>query len=400
MIRRIASRLGTGSDPGWPRHTGHVWVLGSSPNVLRQPQNILVRVLSSTWHSRPITVSHSPIAPSIAAAARTLMPMSATATRSSSPSTLATWSRLGTMYWVWGTTYLAIEKVNETMPTLLGAGVRFVVAGGALTAWTWQRMGPDEPRPTARQWRSAAIVGLLLALGGNGFVAIAEDRTVPTGVVALVIALVPLWIALIDRVVLSSGAIGWRTTVGLVGGFGGAALLVGGSIAGSVDALGLAFAVTASLSWASGSLYTRHADLPARALLGSGMQMLCGGGAMLILGAATGELADLRPSSFSLDSWLGMGYLIVFGSWLGFSTYIWLLRNVRTSLVSTYAYVNPVVAVFLGWLVLDEGITSRVVVGGITTLASVALIVSAGRDARATPSGVPEEEETAPIVEP
>jgi len=325
--------------------------------------------------------------------------MAALATRVA-PSPLATWSRLGTMYWVWGTTYLAIERVNETMPTLLAAGFRFVVAGGALTAWTWSRLGPDEPRPTARQWRSAAIVGLLLVLGGNAFVAMAEDRTVPTGVVALVIALVPLWIALIDRVVLSSGAIGWRTTVGLVGGFGGAALLVGSSIAGAVDAPGLGFAVTASISWACGSLYTRHADLPSRALLGSGMQMLCGGVAILVLGVVTGELADLRPASFSLGSWLGLGYLIVFGSWLGFSTYLWLLRNVRTSLVSTYAYVNPVVAVFLGWAVLDERITVRIVVGGLATLASVALIVSAGGHLRARPGEEPEEDPTAPIVEP
>lgn len=328
--------------------------------------------------------------------------MSAVATRPS-PSAVATWSRLGTMYWVWGTTYLAIDQVNETMPTLLGAGFRFVVAGTALVAWTRSRMGPDEPRPTARQWRSAAIVGLLLVLGGNAFVAMAEDRMVPTGLVALVIALVPLWIALIDRVVLRSGAIGWRTTVGLVGGFGGAAVLVGGSLAGDVDALGLGFALTASLSWACGSLYTRHADLPDRALLGSGMQMLCGGVAILVVGLATGELPDLQPGSFSIDSWLGLGYLIVFGSWVGFSTYLWLLRNVRTSLVSTYAYVNPVVAVFLGWLVLDERITSRIVIGGLTTLASVALIVSAGRDLGdhgPADLGVEEAEPTAPIVEP
>ncbi len=222
------------------------------------------------------------------------------------------------------------------------------------------------------------MIGCLLLLGGNGAVAWAE-RTVPTGVVALIIALVPIWLALTDRVLLRSSPLGWKTVVGLISGFAGAALLVGaGASIDGLDLPGMLFAVGASLSWSAGTLYARRADMPSDALLGSGMQQVAGGGVMLLVSVALGDLAGLDLGAVSATSWASLAYLIIFGSLVGFSSYLWLVRHVRTSLVSTYAYVNPVVAVLLGWLIRDETITARVWLAGAIILASVALIVSSG----------------------
>ncbi len=290
------------------------------------------------------------------------------------------WGNLGALYWVWGTTYLAIAGVNETLPPLLGAAARFLMAGPILLlmARARGRAQGAPPRSAPRQWRSATIIGTLLLFGGNGAVAWAE-RTVPTGVVALIIALVPIWLALMDRVVLRSSALGWRTVVGLVAGFAGASLLVGaGASIDGLDLPGMLFAVGASLSWSAGTLYARKADMPSDALLGSGMQQVAGGVVLFLFAAAIGDLSDLNLAAVSVTSWASLAYLVVFGSLLGFSSYLWLVRHVRTSLVSTYAYVNPVVAVFLGWLIRDETISLRVWLAGGIILASVALIVSSG----------------------
>ncbi len=296
-------------------------------------------------------------------------------TKRRAPSSAAIWGALITVYFFWGTTYLGIQNVNRTIPTALGASFRFLIAGSLLYVFA-RRRTPE--RPTAVQWRSATVIGTLLLLGGNTFVAWAE-HTVPTGTVSLIIALVPLWLALFDRVLLRSAPLGWRVVVGLIMGFAGAALLVGGSA--TVDAIslgGLLLAAGASLSWACGSLYARKAPLPQHPLIASSMQQLAGGVVIFLVAVASGELGDFHPSQVSRQSWLGLLYLIVFGSWVAFSAYLWLLRNARTSLVSTYAYVNPVVAVSLGWLVLNETVTPRVFVAGGVILASVALIVSAG----------------------
>ena len=295
--------------------------------------------------------------------------------RQTGPSTASIWVALGAVYFFWGTTYLGIETVNQTIPTALGASMRFLVAGSVMYLLSRRR---THERPTRIQWRSAAIIGCLLLLGGNTVVAWSE-RTVPTGTVSLIIALVPLWLALFDRVLLRSAPLGWRVVVGLVMGFAGAALLVGGSAtADSIALSGLLLAVGASLSWACGSLYARKAPLPQHALMASSMQQLAGGVAIFVVAVATGELGRFHPSQVSRASWLALLYLIVFGSGVAFSAYLWLLRNARTSLVSTYAYVNPVVAVSLGWLILNEAVTPRVFVAGGIILVSVALIVSAG----------------------
>jgi len=303
------------------------------------------------------------------------------------PSTARIWTALGIVYFFWGTTYLAIDRSNQTIPPLVGPTIRFCVAGGILLTWSGLRGGWR--RPTRRQWTGAAVVGLLLLLGGNGSVAIAENLGVDTGVVALIIALVPIWIALIDRVVLRSAALGWRITVGLAGGFGGAALLVGEQVAGHVTALGLLVAVLASLSWSCGSLFQRGADVAADPLQASGMQQLAGGVAIAIVAIGSGQFGDLHPSRVSAESALALLYLIVFGSLLTLSCYLWLLRVARTSLVSTYAYVNPVVAVTLGWMILGETISGRELLAAAVILASVALIVSAAGAAR--PSGAGDE---------
>jgi drug/metabolite transporter (DMT)-like permease len=304
------------------------------------------------------------------------------------PSSAKVWTILGALYFVWGTTYLGIEKVNETAPTLLGAAVRFLFAGTVLFCWAASR---TDERPQRPQWKAAAIVGVFLLLGGNALVAVSENMGTPTGVVALIIALIPLWLALFDRVLLRSAPLGWKVIVGLIGGFCGAAILVGTSATiGNVPLGGMLVAVCATLCWTAGSLYARSAPLPKAPLLGSGMQQMVGGLVILTVAVGAGELGGFSVSQVSTSSWLGLLWLVVAGSFVGFSAYLWLLRNVRTSLVSTYAYVNPVVAVTLGWLVLAEPITGRLLVAAVIILGSVALIVSSGgptqrQEARDTP---------------
>ncbi len=293
---------------------------------------------------------------------------------------------LGSLYFVWGTTYLGIREVNRSIPPLVGAGVRFLVAGAALYALARIRTGE---RPTATQWRGASVVGAFLLFGGNVGVAWSEYLGTPTGIVALIIALVPLWLALFDRVLLKSAPLGWRVSVGLVAGFVGEAALVGtAAVRSDVPITGLLTAVGATVGWAIGSLYARTAPLPRGPLLGSGMQQLAGAGVILAVALVTGQFADLHIGAIETSSWLGLGWLIVAGSFVGFSAYLWLLRNVRTSLVSTYAYVNPIVAIFLGWLILDEPVTLRMFGSAAIVLGAVALIVSAGDTTRQEPGEV------------
>jgi drug/metabolite transporter (DMT)-like permease len=275
------------------------------------------------------------------------------------------------VYLFWGSTYLAIRVAVETMPPLIMAGARFLLAGGLLYAWA--RGG--QPRPEPVQWRSAFIVGGLLLLGGNGGVVWAE-RTVPSGMAALMVSSVPLWIALFQwqRVTLPTG-------LGLLGGFAGVAWLVP---AGKIDPRGAALLGMACVSWALGSLVARTAPFPPSKLLGTSMQMLAGGALQVVAGLAIGEAKEVvAPSAASWASW---GYLVVFGSLFGFVPYIWLLGVRPAAQVATYAYVNPVVAVILGWLILDEPLTGRTLGAAALIVASVAAItVSAGRSAPAGP---------------
>jgi drug/metabolite transporter (DMT)-like permease len=278
------------------------------------------------------------------------------------------------VYIVWGSTYLAIRFAVETMPPFLMAGVRFLIAGAVLYAF--RRLGGD-PAPLRIEWRSAAIVGLFLLVGGNGSVVWAEQR-VPSGIAALLVGSAPLWMVLIDAL-RPGGRRPWGWTIlGVVLGFAGIVILVGPAqligIEGSVDLLGAAALTFAALSWAVGSLYNRGAKLPASPLLGTGMEMLMGGLGLLLLGTLTGEWGRLDLEAIAPRSLWGLIYLIVFGSWVGFAAYTWLLRVAPTTLVSTYAYVNPLVAIFLGNLLAAEPVTPRILIAAAIIVGSVAVI--------------------------
>ena len=288
--------------------------------------------------------------------------------------TPAIWAALLSVWAFWGGTYLAIRLVVRTMPPFLAASVRFLIAGAILYAVAVRRGDRVGDRPTRAQWVAATIIGGSLLLGGNGLVMFAE-QSVPSGITALIIASVPLWFAVIDRIVFRR-RLSWPAVLGLAIGFGGLALLVNPT-GGRLDPAGVAALVVASISWAGGSLYARHATLPKRPLVGTGMEMLAGGVLLALVAVVRGEFARVDLASISIDSVLGLVYLIVFGSLVAFAAYVWLLRVTRTTLVSTYAYVNPVVAVFLGWAVLAEPITPLTLVAGAIIVVAVALIVSA-----------------------
>jgi drug/metabolite transporter (DMT)-like permease len=291
--------------------------------------------------------------------------------------TLAVAGALAIVYVVWGSTYLGIALTIETMPPLLSAAVRFLLAGGLLYGLARLTSARGTARPGGREWLAALLTGTFMLAAGNGGVVWAQ-QTVPSGIAALVIASVALWIVVLDRVFFGR-RLGWPAVVGLAAGFAGVALLVDPGGAGGADPTGAAILVLAALAWATGSLLSRGGGLPSNLLVAAAMQMLCGGLVLVAAGVAAGELGDVHPAEFSLRSVGGLAYLIVFGSIVAFSAYGWLLRVARTSLVATYAYVNPVVAVWLGWLVLDETITARTVAAGAVIVASVALIVSSRR---------------------
>jgi drug/metabolite transporter (DMT)-like permease len=276
---------------------------------------------------------------------------------------------LATVYLVWGSTYLAIRVADRTIPPLLMSSVRFLIAGTALYVFASR----GRARPTLRQWGAAAIVGAGLLLIGNGGVAWAETR-IESGLAALVIAMIPLWVALMDRVFfgrrLSPAAV-----AGLVVGFGGVALLV--RPGGGGDVLPMLLLVGAAAGWAAGSLYARGAALPKSPLLSASMQMLSAGVFLGIAGLSTGEASDVSVDSFSAKPVIAVVYLALIGSIVAFSAYAWLLKNVRISIVATYAFVNPVVAVVLGTIFLSEPLGWTRIIAGAAIVVAVVLIVTA-----------------------
>jgi drug/metabolite transporter (DMT)-like permease len=302
------------------------------------------------------------------------------------PSPARVWAALAVVYVVWGSTYLFILLASRTLPVFVMTSLRFLIAGGLLYAWSIRRGDREGDRPGRKQWVAASIVGGLLFLVGNAGVAWAEKR-VDTGVASLIIAAVPLWMALFDRVACGQ-RLNRTALTGLGIGFGGVALLAWPSGPSHIDVEGAIALLVSGSAWAAGSLYSRRAPLPRRPLVSAGMQMLAGGVMLAILAAATGEVTSIHHVSTS--SILSLVYLIVIGSWLAFTVYMWLLRATRTSLVSTYAYVNPLVAVFLGWAIENESISARTIVAGAVILAAVALIVTPPKGQRATePAPVP-----------
>ena len=279
---------------------------------------------------------------------------------------------LGIVYVVWGSTYLGIAVADRTLPPLLMLAVRFGLAGGLLYAWSAWRGDVRRVRPGRREWTAAAIVGGLLLFVDTGGIAWAEQR-VASGLTALLVAAVPLFTAVLDRtffgIRLSLGALS-----GIAAGLFGVALLVGQSA--HVDPIGAAVILGAALAWAAGSAYARVAPLPDAPFLSAAMQMLCAAGLLALVGAATGEVGRIHPAAISAGSIAAFGFLVVFGSIVAFTAYGWLLRSGAPSvLVSTYAYVNPAVAVLLGWAFAGEAIAGRELVAGAVILASVGMLV-------------------------
>jgi drug/metabolite transporter (DMT)-like permease len=296
------------------------------------------------------------------------------------------WLALGTIYIVWGSTYLGIKYAIDTIPPFLMGSLRFLVAGGVLYLLAIRSGDTRGDRVGARQWMAALLIGGALLVGGNGGVFLAEQYA-PTGVVALLVATAPLWMAIIDRVVFGR-RLPVLVIVGLLIGFGGVAFLIGSPGAGHINLFGAALALAAPVCWASGSVFTRHVRLPKRPLVAAGMEMLWAGLVFAIASVATGELGRLHWQHVSTTSIVALLYLIVLGSLVGFSAYVWLLRSAPLSLVSTYAYVNPVVAVILGGIFLGEAITARLVIAGGIIVLAVALIVVA-RSRAASQARVP-----------
>jgi drug/metabolite transporter (DMT)-like permease len=287
---------------------------------------------------------------------------------------LKIWAAMLVVYIFWGSTYLAIRFAVETIPPFLMAGTRFLAAGAILFAW--RRLAGD-PAPTWKQWVASGIIGCLLLVGGNGMLSWAE-KNVPSGVAALLIGAVPLWMAVIEAVRPGGTRPNLVGIVGLVIGFGGIVLLIGPSLVGGSNAelqpLGLVVLLMAALSWSIGSVFSRHADLPASSLLGTGMEMLVGGAVLYLLGTMTGEWGALVLKDVTVRSWLGLAFLIVFGSMLTYSAYTWLLRAAPLSLVSTYAYVNPLVAILLGSLFAQEVLTARILIAALVIVGSVVVV--------------------------
>ena len=282
------------------------------------------------------------------------------------------WTGLWAVYLIWGSTYLAIRVMVETVPPLLGSGVRFTVAGAVLLAVLAVRRGTRAVALDRRTLAGALLVGLLLP-GANAVVTVAEQE-VPSGLAALLIATVPLWIILLR--LLARESVPLKSLGAVLIGFGGVALLLRpGEQSGEATVLGLAACVGAAAMWASGSFASRKVPLPAHPLVSTGWQMLLGGTAITLAGLAGGEAGEVDPGAFSTRSALALAYLIVIGSWVGYTAYAWLLQNAPLSKVATYAYVNPVVAIFLGWLILDERVTGVTVVAASVIVASVALVV-------------------------
>lgn len=287
------------------------------------------------------------------------------------------------VYLIWGSTYLAIRFAVESFPPFLMAGTRHLTAGLLLFAWLRMK---GVAFPERRYWKSAFIAGGLLLLGGNGLVSWAEQR-VPSGLAALIVASVPIWMAIVQGIQRRSRPPA-AVLAGLLLGLGGLVLLVlPGNLGGGdrVDVLGAGALLLAALSWVIGSLYSRKAALPKSTLLAIAMEMIGGGVILWIVGLAFGEGARLDAASISGRSVLSLAYLIVFGSLIGFSAYIWLLKVTTPARVTTYAYVNPVVAVLLGWAFAGEPLTLRIALSAAAIVAAVALIIRYGGEGRVAP---------------
>ena len=283
------------------------------------------------------------------------------------------------VYLVWGSTYLAIRFAITSLPTFSMAGARYLIAGALLYGWGRLRGGK---RPEAKTLLPIAAIGALLLVGGNGLVVWAEHR-IPSGIAALLIATEPFWIALLVPFFSTSRRPGIRTFTGIAIGLAGVFVLVGGGSGGGIGASGTSgidvggalAVVLASFFWALGSLYSTRAKLPESPWIATGSQMLAGGGLLALLGGASGEWTAFEPEKVTAPALWAFAYLVIFGSIVAFTAYAYLLRNARPTVVSTYAFVNPIVAVLLGWWIVDEPVSGRVVIAGALILAALVAIL-------------------------
>ena len=294
------------------------------------------------------------------------------------PDSAFSWKLTGAfaaLYLIWGSTYLAIRFALETLPPFTMSGARFVVAGTILYGWARLRGAAS---PVLRHWPPALLIGVLLLLLGNGGVVWAE-QSLSSGMTALLIATEPLFIVLLDWLRPGGRRPSWIVAAGLILGFFGTAVLFAPWSPLGMSAFnwaGAASVLLASVAWAAGSLYALRAEQPSSPFLSTGMQMFCGGGWLLLAGYLTDEWKAINLAHASLRSWIAVSYLLVFGSLIAFTAYIWLLRATTPARASTYAYVNPVVAVFLGWLLAGEVVTARMLFAMGIIIAAVVLIVS------------------------
>jgi drug/metabolite transporter (DMT)-like permease len=285
------------------------------------------------------------------------------------------------VYLIWGSTYLGIRYAIETLPPFLMAGARFSLAGGIL--FTWALLNRESIRSSFSQWPKALAIGALLLLGGNGGVTWAE-KYIASGFAALLVATEPLWVVILNWA-LSHKRPNSKVLLGVFIGLVGVALLVGDRLEGTISPLSLSLlgagaVLFAGFSWAAGSVYANRRPIKTSTSMASGMQMLAGGALLLLFALFVG---DFQRFDIARASWVSIGaffYLLVFGSLVGFTAYSWLLRNVSTARAATYAYVNPVVAVFLGWLLASEPLTLRMLIGAAVIVGSVALITTYGQD--------------------
>lgn len=277
------------------------------------------------------------------------------------------------VYVIWGSTYLAIRLAIETLPGFLMSGWRFLTAGTILYLWARWR---GAPRPELRYWKSAFIIGGLLLLGGNGSVVWAEQY-IPSGLAALLVGTEPLWVVILLWLWPGGERPKPMVVAGLILGFCGAAVLAApekGLDGGPFYYMAIAAVLFACLTWASGSLYARRAEMARSPAMATAMQMLAGGLLLLLTGLFLGETKGFDVQAVSTTSWLALAYLTVLGSLVAFSAYSWLVRNTAPTLVATYAYVNPVVAVFLGWLLVDEPVGWRTLFAAVLIVSSVVLV--------------------------
>jgi drug/metabolite transporter (DMT)-like permease len=315
-------------------------------------------------------------------------------TQSDKKSTVTIILAFAAVYIIWGTTYLGIRVAVETMPPFLMSAVRFIISGVVLFLILRLR---GAPLPRRVHWRSAVIAGAFLLVGGNGLITWAVQE-VPSSTAALVVATVPLWMALLDWLVFKRARPGRRVTTGLILGLAGIILLIGpGQILGTsrFSLPALLILLLAPIFWSVGSLYSREANLPENVFMATAMEMLAGGALLLLGGLLLGEWGQLDVASFSTRSLAAFAYLVVFGAIIAFTAFVWLMKVVPATKVATYTYVNPVIAVLLGGLILDEVITGTTITAVVIIVLAVILITT-GR-----PKNEPTNQQTIqPIIQP